>query len=391
MTGVKHRILPPPAPIGIVGGGQLGKMITSVAKRMGYHVTILDPTPASPAGQVADAQIVASFMDARAIGRLAESCQVLTYEFEHINAGILVELAARGHRVYPSGRSLKHIQDKYAQKTMLREAGVPVPGFFPVASERDVLEHLSHTGLPAILKAREGGYDGKGNCVIAGRDEIKPALDQLAGRRLMLEQFIPFERELSTIIVRNLAGDVAFYPVVENLHEQSILRLTRAPAAIPDEIRHKAWQVAAQVMTVLDDYGVFCIEMFLTAGGDIYVNEIAPRPHNSGHYTIEACVTSQFEQVVRVITGMPLGSTQLRSPAVMVNVLGNAQVDGAYTFMGVEDVLAQADTHLHLYGKHSTRALKKIGHITALGESTAVAERRALEALRVLSIVPAPV
>jgi len=390
MADVKHRILPPPARIGIVGGGQLGKMITSVAKRMGYHVTVLDPTPASPAGQLADVQVVASFMDAHAIGRLAESCQVLTYEFEHINAGILVELAAHGHRVYPSGRSLRHIQDKYAQKTMLREAGVPVPDFFPVASEREVLGHLVHTGLPAILKAREGGYDGKGNCVITGRDEIGPALDQLAGRRLMLERFIPFEQELSIIVVRNLAGDVAFYPVVENLHEQSILRLTRAPAAVPDEVASQARQLAAQVMAVLDDYGVFCIEMFLTAPGDLYVNEIAPRPHNSGHYTIEACVTSQFEQVVRVITGMPLGSTQLRSPAVMVNVLGNAQVDGAYSFKGVEDVLDQVDTHLHLYGKHSTKALKKIGHITVLGESTAVAEGRALEALRLLSIVPAP-
>lgn len=374
----------------MVGGGQLGKMMTSVAKRMGYHVTVLDPTPASPAGQVADAQVVAAFMDARAIDQLAQSCQVLTCEFEHINAGILVELAARGHRIYPSGRSLKSIQDKYAQKTMLRDAGVPVPDFFPVTSARDVLEQLGHTGLPAMLKAREGGYDGKGNCVITGRDQIQPALDQLAGRRLMLERCIPFERELSTIVARNLAGEVAFYPVVENLHEQSILRLTRAPAAVTEAVRDKVWRVAAQVMTVLDDYGVFCIEMFLTAEGDVYVNEIAPRPHNSGHYTIEACVTSQFEQVVRIITGMPLGSTQLRRPAVMVNILGNAGVDGAYSFRGVEDVLALDDTHLHLYGKHTTKALKKIGHITVLGECTAAAESRALDALRLLSIVPAP-
>jgi 5-(carboxyamino)imidazole ribonucleotide synthase len=388
MTERKYRVLQPPARIGIIGGGQLGRMTAVEAKRMGYHVTILDPIPSSPAGQVADEQITASFMDRSAIKKLAGACDVITYEFEHIDADILIALEVEGYSIYPSGKSLKNIQDKYVQKTMLKNAGVPVPDFFRINDKQDVLKCVDSIGLPLILKICSGGYDGKGNCVLKTKDEIEQVLEEFKGNSLMAERFIEFERELSIIVVRNLKNNCAFYPIVENVHENSILRLTRAPSKIDNVIEKKVRDIAKKVMEVLDDYGVFCIEMFLTQNGEIYINEIAPRPHNSGHYTIEACVTSQFEQLVRVITGMPLGSTKQRYPCVMVNILGSDNVEGQYSFGGIEDILGEDDIYLHLYGKHSTKKMKKIGHMTVLNKSLEVAEEKALRALENIVIKP---
>lgn len=388
MAGKKYKVLQPPAKIGIIGGGQLGKMITVEAKRMGYYVVILDPTPCSPAGQVADEQIIASFMDRNAIEKLAGDCDVITYEFEHIDADMLIDLEMEGYGIYPSGKSLKRIQDKYIQKTMLKDAGIPVPDFFTVNDKQDALKRIDAIGLPFILKTRSGGYDGKGNCVVKTKDEIEQALEKFKGYALIAERFIDFERELSIIVARSLKNECAFYPIVENIHEDSILRLTRAPSNIDDAVGKRVRDIAAKVMEVLDDYGVFCIEMFLAKNGEIYINEIAPRPHNSGHYTIEACVTSQFEQLVRVITGMPLGSTEQRYPCVMVNILGSGAVEGQYSFEGIEDVLGEKDVHLHLYGKQSTGRMKKIGHITVLNKYLEVAEKKALKALKKIIIKP---
>lgn len=388
MAEKRHKVLQSPAKIGIIGGGQLGKMITVEAKRMGYHVTILDPTPSSPAGQVADEQIIASFMDRNAIEKLAGDCDVITYEFEHIDADMLIDLEMEGYSIHPSGKSLKRIQDKYIQKTMLKDAGIPVPDFFAVNNKQDAFKCIDTIGLPFILKTRSGGYDGKGNCVVKTKDEIEQALEEFKGYSLMAERFIEFERELSIIVARNLRNKCAFYPIVENIHEDSILRLTRAPSNVDDAVGKRVRDIAAKVMEVLDDYGVFCIEMFLARNGEIYINEIAPRPHNSGHYTIEACVTSQFEQLVRVITGMPLGSTEQRYPCVMVNILGSGTVEGQYSFEGIEDVLGEDDVHLHLYGKQSTKKMKKIGHITVLNKSLEVAEKKALKALKKIIIKP---
>ncbi|MFZ5988927.1 MAG: 5-(carboxyamino)imidazole ribonucleotide synthase [Bacillota bacterium] len=388
MTEIKHKILQPPAKLGIIGGGQLGKMITVEAKRMGYHVTILDPTPSSPAGQVADEQITASFMDRDAVKKLAENCDVITYEFEHIDADMLIDLEAQGYSIYPSGRSLKNIQDKYVQKVMLNNAGVPVPEFLRIDSKQDVLKCIDTIGLPFVLKTCSGGYDGKGNFIVKTKEEADQAVEEFKGHKVMAERFIKFERELSIIVARDFKNNYTFYPIVENIHENSILRITRAPSNIDDVIAQKVRDTAKKVMQILDDYGVFCIEMFLTQNGEVYINEIAPRPHNSGHYTIEACVTSQFEQLVRIITGMPLGSTKQRSPCVMVNILGSDAVEGQYGFEGIEDVLGEEDTHLHLYCKKYTKKMKKIGHITVLDELVNAAEEKALRVLEKIIIKP---
>lgn len=388
MAEKKYKVVQPPARIGIIGGGQLGKMITAEAKRMGYYVTILDPTLSSPAGQVADEQITASFTDRDAIERLVGDSDVTTYEFEHIDADMLIALEAEGNSIYPSGKSLKSIQDKYVQKTMLKNAGLPVPDFFPVNDEQDILKCVGTIGLPFILKTRSGGYDGKGNCVIKSKGEIGQALEEFKGYALMVERFIEFERELSIIVARDFKHKCAYYPIVENMHEDSILRLTRAPSSIEMAVEQRIRDIAARVMEVLDDYGVFCIEMFLAKNGGLYINEIAPRPHNSGHYTIEACVTSQFEQLVRVITGMPLGSTEQRYPCVMANILGSGTVEGQYSFEGIEEVLGEDDIHLHLYGKQFTKKMKKIGHITVLDKSLEAAEKKAMRALKKIVIKP---
>jgi 5-(carboxyamino)imidazole ribonucleotide synthase len=388
MINRRKKILQPPAQIGIIGGGQLGRMLTMAAKRMGYHVTILDPTPASPAGQVADNQIIASFSDQNAIRRLAELTDVVTYEFEHIDADILCCLESEGYSVYPSGKTLKKIQDKYKQKSLLKSVGLPVPAFSKVKSKEDIIQKFEEFGNALVLKTCSGGYDGKGNVIIRDKKDIETVYNTLKKNELMAEQFVEFTCELSIIAARGFDGEIVYYPVVENIHKNSILNLTRVPASIDNDIETEIKNIAKKVLEVLEDVGVFCIEMFLNSDGKIYINEIAPRPHNSGHYTIEGCVTSQFEQLIRIITGMPLGPAKLISPCAMVNILGNDMVQGKYTFEGIESVLAEEGCYLHLYGKHSTDELKKIGHITVLDDSLKKAEEKALKALENIKIKP---
>jgi 5-(carboxyamino)imidazole ribonucleotide synthase len=380
--------LMPPGKIGIVGGGQLGRMLSYEGKRMGYYVSVLDPTPSCPAGQVSDNQIVASFTDYNAIRKLAESVDVLTYEFEHINADILCELESEGYKIYPSGNTLKKIQNKLIQKQLLNEAGLPVPSFKKVESKEDILNTIQKYGLPVLLKTCHGGYDGKGNIVIKDINDVDKAYEAFKDRELMVEQFIDFKCELSIIVGRGLDNSITTFPVVENVHKDSILILTKVPAQIDDLIKDKVEYVGKKVVDVLDDYGVFCIEMFLDQKGEVYINEIAPRPHNSGHYTIEACETSQYEQLLRIITGLPQGSTKLISPCAMVNILGNNEVFGEYTFNGFENVLLEENVYIHIYGKRFTQNLKKIGHITVLNESRDTAVIKAQKALDKIKIKP---
>ncbi len=388
MTNKTKIILQPPAKIGIVGGGQLGKMMATEAKRMGYYVAVLDPTPASPASQVVDRQLIAPFADQQAIRKLAEQTDVLTFEFEHIDADILCDLESEGYNICPSGTTLKKIKNKYIQKSLLAEAGLPVPEFSKVDSIEDIEQKIEEFGLPIMLKACFGGYDGKGNYLIKHKEEIKTAYHLLQKNDLMIEKFIDFTTELSIMVARDLQGNTKYYPVVENTHEDNILRITRVPAGIDQDVIRKIEAITEKTLDVLDDAGVYCIEMFLDKNREIYINEIAPRPHNSGHYTIEGCSTSQYEQLIRVITGMPLGSTKLLSPCVMVNILGDETVDGAYTFEGIEKVLANEETYLHLYGKHLTTKLKKVGHLTVLNNSVDEAERIALDALKEIKFKP---
>ena len=385
MVNIKKDILMPPGKIGIVGGGQLGRMLSYEAKRMGYYVSVLDPTPSCPAGQVSDNQIIASFTDYNAIRKLADSTDVLTYEFEHINADILCELESEGYKIYPSGSTLKKIQNKLIQKQLLKEAGLPVPAFAKVESKEDILNAIDKYQLPVLLKTCHGGYDGKGNIVIKNIDDVDSAYNEFKNKELMVEQFIDFKCELSIIVGRGLDDSVSTFPVVENVHKDSILVLTKVPAQVNDLIKDKVEKVASEVF---DDYGLFCIEMFLDQNGEVYINEIAPRPHNSGHYTIEACETSQYGQLLRILTGLPQGSTKLLSPCAMVNLLGNNEVFGEYTFNGFENVLSEEKVYIHLYGKRLTQNLKKIGHITVLNESRDTAVIKAQEALNKIKIKP---
>jgi 5-(carboxyamino)imidazole ribonucleotide synthase len=379
-------ILNPPANIGIIGGGQLGKMLSIRAKTLGYSVTILDPNPSAPAMSVADHRIIAEFSDMESIKKLANLCEVITYEFEHIDADILIDLENNGHIVIPSGKTLKLIQDKYEQKSFLQSINVEVPEFYKVTNKEDLIHCSKKLGFPFILKSSKGGYDGKGNCVIKSPADLDWVFEQLNSTNLLAEKYINYSKELSILISIGKNKECNHYPVVENIHEDSILRLTKAPAKISLSIANKIHEISMKIVEALDDIGLFCIEFFLTENGDVYINEIAPRPHNSGHYTIEACETSQFEQLLRIITGLPLGSTDLIYPAAMVNVLGNEYVNGDYQYTGLSQILKDDKIYVHLYGKKNTHHLKKLGHITVCDSSLSLAVEKSLNALKNLEI-----
>ena len=381
------RVLYPPARIGILGGGQLGRMLSCAAKQMGFYVTVLDPTPCSPAGQVADKQIVAGYMDVNAIRDLVSSSDVTTYEFEHIDASVLSELEAEGHRICPSASTLKRIQDKLTQKNLLRAYGISVPDFIEIVHFNDLLECAKRFGYPFVIKARRGGYDGKGYRLVRNPAELADLKELVASHQLLAERYVDFDQELSVMAVRSMDGDTVLYPVAENMHENGILRLTTVPAEMDPEVEALVRSTCVHVLDAMDDAGVYCIEMFLIPDGSVYVNEVAPRPHNSGHYTLEACATSQFEQLIRVMTGQPLGSPKLRSSCAMANLLGVETAIGSYRIEGTEMALNQEEVHVHIYGKQSTSLLKKIGHVTVLDACAKKAAALCLEAVQRLRIV----
>lgn len=365
---MKHRL-------GIVGGGQLGRMLALAAKPLGFRVTVIDPTPQSPAGQVADEQIVADYEDEAAIRELGGKVDFLTFEIELANAAVLEELAAAGVAVNPSARSLGIIRDKLAQKQFLSERGLPVAAFEQVRDRADIMKATERFGWPVVLKARVGGYDGRGNAVIRRPDEIDGAMAKLAGRDLYVEQWVPFVKELAVVSARSFDGTIATYPVVETEHKNNICHIVKVPAAIPETVRAAAESLGASVMRELGGAGVYGIEMFLTAEGRVLVNEIAPRVHNSGHLTIEANRTSQFEQHVRAVSGLPLGSTELMVPAAaMINILGDRAGDASVE--GLADALAEPGVAVHLYGKVQTRPERKMGHITAVAGTVDEALRK---------------
>jgi 5-(carboxyamino)imidazole ribonucleotide synthase len=374
--------------IGIVGGGQLGRMLTEAAHPLGSHVTVLDPTPDAPATKAGAEQLLGGLHDPEAIARLAAATDVVTWEIEHINADALEKLVRDGFNVQPSPTTLKTIQDKLVQKTMLREAGLPVADFLALdtgpssqAHGQQLREVTQALGGAVIFKTRRGGYDGRGNHVFTGDvDQLDTALggDWVD---LYAEKIIPFEKELSVLAARDVYGNIAVYPTVETVHEDNICHTVVFPANLRPALAERAQDIAHETMRQLEGAGVFAIEMFVTES-EVLINEIAPRVHNSGHHTIEANVTSQFEQHIRAITGMPLGSTAPRSPAAaMVNVLGTREEP--LNRVGLDRVLAEPDTHPHYYGK-SSRPARKIGHITVLGdrsEDVLDRARRAREAL----------
>ncbi|MDS0293215.1 5-(carboxyamino)imidazole ribonucleotide synthase [Halogeometricum luteum] len=355
--------------LGVVGGGQLGRMLAEAAAPLGVEVVVLDPTPDCPAAPVARDQIVGGFDDPEAFGELASRADALTFEIELADSDLLEEVAAeRGLSVHPSPETLSLIEDKLVQKRALEDAGVPVPPFRKVDDAEDLRAALEEFGS-VMLKARTGGYDGRGNVPVRDESEIDDALDAVGGPA-MAETFVDFARELSVIAAQG-DGEVRTFPVGENIHEEEILRETVVPARTDDETLARADEVARDVLSVLDGRGVYGIEMFETEGGEISVNEIAPRPHNSGHWTIEGARTSQFEQHVRAVLGWPLGSPARRSPTAMANVLGTVEESRRAELGNVESILGTDGASLHWYGKAEVRPLRKMGHLTLTGEDGA--------------------
>ncbi|MBT9149554.1 MAG: N5-carboxyaminoimidazole ribonucleotide mutase [Dehalococcoidia bacterium] len=370
--------------IGIIGGGQLGKMMTQEAKKMGFYVTILDPTPNSPASQLADEQLVGDFHDRNKIRELVTRSDVTTYDIENIDVGALKELVEAGHVIHPSPQILEIIQDKWKQKKVLERSGIPIPRYKKV--EGDALAAaVEGFGFPVVQKACRGGYDGRGVFVIRTRDDIGKALKVES----FLEEFVEIEKELAVMVARSTTGEIKCYPLVEMVFDEAanICDMVVAPALVEQKIQDEARRIAVAVVEPLGGAGIFGIEMFLSKAGNVLVNEIAPRPHNSGHYTIEACVTSQFEQHIRAIMELPLGSTELLTPAVMINILGEEGHEGPAIFQGIREALLIPGASLHLYGKRVTRPFRKMGHVTVVDKDAENAFEKAQRIKTLLRVV----
>ena len=351
----------PGATIGVVGGGQLGRMLAEAASPLGVEVVVLDPTPDCPAAPPAAAQVAGSFDDPDAIRALATRADVLTYEIELADPDVLASVSeAQDVPVHPSPDTLRTIQDKLVQNIAFQDDSVPVPEFQAVDDESDLERAFESLGTPLMLKRRRGGYDGRGNAPVA---TVEDAVDEFGDvADMVAEELVDFDRELSVIAVQG-DGETRAYPAGENVHEDEILRETVVPARTSDAVRAKAHDVAEDVLSALDGRGVLGVELF-EVDGDVLVNEVAPRPHNSGHYTIEGCHVSQFEHFARAILGLPLGDVSLRGPTVMANVLGDVEESGPAALRGTEDVLAMDRVALHWYGKTEVRPLRKMGHVT---------------------------
>ncbi|MBC2259172.1 5-(carboxyamino)imidazole ribonucleotide synthase [Listeria booriae] len=355
----------PNSTIGIIGGGQLGRMMALAAKEMGYRVIVLDPTVDAPCAQVADEQIVANYTDLNALKELAEKSDVVTYEFENVDNDALhsIENSVR----IPQGSELLSItQDRILEKAYLESLNINLAPYAVIVDRDDIEQHINSLGYPAVLKTTQGGYDGKGQYVIQSEEDIDKAVELLRFGTCVLEAWIPFEREVSVIVARNSEGQIETFPVAENDHKNNILHTTVVPAALDEESIHEAEAIAVKLAEYLHLEGVLAVEMFVTGSGAIYVNELAPRPHNSGHYTIEACNISQFTQHIRAIAGLPLLKPELLRPAMMINILGQ-HVDG------VNEVLAEhPDWFVHYYGKQEAKIDRKMGHITVLSDNPLV-------------------
>ena len=364
--------------IGIVGGGQLGRMLTLAAKPLGFDVVVLDPGKDCPASQVGAHQIVGGLYDKKALRQLAKACDFVTVEIEHFDTDTLQKIAQAGKPVHPAPATVAMIQDKFLQKEFLTKAGVAVAPYVPIKDLGAGFVALDDFGGKMILKTRHGAYDGRGNFVIRDTRQLRKVMQKFGNDELYAEKLMPFKKELSVIVAKDTRGKSKFYPVVELIHQRSICLETLAPASISQKAHKNALKLAKRVAKHLKGAGVFAIEMFLLKDDVVLVNEIAPRVHNSGHYTIEGCVTSQFEQHIRAITGLPLGDTSLVAPAAsMVNILGTKNADITPDF---RKALGRADTHIHWYGKTPVKIDRKMGHITSTGKNIRQASKRANQA-----------
>jgi len=344
--------------IGIIGGGQLGRMMCLAAKAMGYRVAVLDPSPGCPCGQAADIEITAGYGDMDALKRLAEASDVVTYEFESIDGAALERLGKIAN--LPQGSAaLLTAQHRLREKSAIRAMGIPVPDFMPIRGARELEEKAFY---PSVLKTATGGYDGKGQAVLRSAGDLAAAGKIAESGECILEELVRFDREISVIVARGAGGESAVFPVAENAHAGGILRMTIAPARIPRELEARAVECALKIAEGLGSVGVIAVEMFAVGGG-VLVNEIAPRPHNSGHFSIDACAASQFEQHVRAVCGLPLGDPAQLAPAVMANILGEHLGGGLEPYL---PLLARGK--LHLYGKAEAKMGRKMGHLTMLGD-----------------------
>lgn len=366
----------PGATIGVMGGGQLGRMFTIAARRMGYRVHSFSPEVNGPAAQFSDCATAASYGDEAAVTQFAREIDVLTFEFENI-PGATIEWATRDRIVRPRGEILLIAQNRLREKEFLSSAGFPVAPFRRVANNADLTSALEAIGRPSILKGAAFGYDGIGQQRIDPGTGVAAVWEARKDEECVLESVIDFEKEISVIVARGIDGATAVFPVCENVHREHILDLTLAPARVDDRVANAARELACAVARKLDLIGLLAVEMFLKGDDELIINELAPRPHNSGHWTIEGCVTSQFEQHVRAVCGLPLGATELLRPSAMVNLLGSVWSRGEPNWSAA---LAETNVHLHLYGKREPRPRRKMGHLTAVAGSVEAASTTALRA-----------
>ena len=362
--------------IGIIGGGQLGRMMATTAKHMGYSIVVLDPTPDCPTAQVADDQLIAAYDDSQAIRQLTERCDVITYEFENVDLQAAQYIEEKG-KLPQGSASLKITQDREQEKNKIVESAQPVAPFKIVQSKEEVQDAIKSIGFPAVLKTCRGGYDGKGQLKLESETDLVEAADFVEKNgRSIIEQWILFDKEISIVFTRGQDGGITYFPVAENTHKDHILHTTVAPARITEEVRNKAKQAAQSIAETIGVVGTFTIEMFVKDEA-IYINEMAPRPHNSGHYTIEACNVSQFEQHIRAICGLPLLPIYFHGAAIMINLLG----EDVASFMQYVNELGKG--HIHMYGKKENKPKRKMGHVTYIGDQLDPLEQRLINTLRI--------
>ena len=375
----------PGATIGVLGSGQLGRMFAMAARRLGYRIHVLSPDADSPAGQVADQEVVTSYDDLDAIRAFARGVDVVTFEFENVPAAT-ADAAATLVPVRPAGSVLHVAQQRAREKGYLADHGFPVTPFAWIRSDADLDAAVRRVGTPAVLKTASFGYDGKGQQKVISDDHLRLAWDAMGRSEAVLERFISFDREVSIIVARGVSGWMNTFGLIENTHANHILDISVVPASVAPEIEARAARIARGVAESLGLIGVLCVEFFLTPDGELLINELAPRPHNSGHLTIDASMTSQFEQQVRAICGLPAGSTELLRPAAMANLLGDLWAEGEPNWAAA---CAMPGVHLHLYGKSEPRPGRKMGHLTALASSPREARHRVQRARAALVGAPA--
>ncbi len=378
---MSSHIILPPGMLGMLGGGQLGRFFVIAAHEMGYRVTVLDPDKNSPAGKIADVHLCAAYDDAVALKTMAETCQAITTEFENVPASTLENLA-QTRTVRPSAKAVSIAQHRVLEKQFIRDAGIPVAPFVVVNAASD-LPADADAIYPAILKVARFGYDGKGQARVANQAQAQAAFEAFKGEQCVLEKMLSLDYEVSVVLARDAQGNFSAYPLAENSHLNRILDVSIVQARAPKTIQDQARQLAIKIAEKLEYVGVLAVEFFVS-NGELLANEVAPRPHNSGHYTIDANVTNQFEQQLRALVGLPLGDSRLHSPAVMVNILGDIWKNGAEPAW--DKIFARSELKLHLYGKHEPRPGRKMGHYTVIGADQETVIVNAIKAREELGI-----